>query len=88
MKMQVIFSVQSLDWLIAFTTHLFLSPLSSSRDNVVVFVFIHHTQNTDRCLIGATKSLEQLVMLRTDLLSHLTRRFDQLVLHQGWVVIV
>lgn len=71
-----------------FTTHLFLSPLSSSRHDVVVFVFIHHAQDAHRCLIGATKSLQQLVMLCTELLPHLTRGVDQLVLHQGRVVIV
>lgn len=73
---------------VVFTTHLFLGPLSSSRDNVVVFVLIHHAQHTHRCLIGATKSLQQLVMLSADLLSHLTRCFDQLVLHHGRVLIV
>lgn len=54
----------------------------------MVFVFIHHAQNAHRCLISATESLQQLVMLCAELLSHLTRSFDQLVLHQGRVVVV
>lgn len=69
-------------------THLFLSPLSSSWDHVVVFVFTHHAQNTHGGLISAAKSFQQLVMLCTDLLSHLACSFDQLVLHQSRVVIV
>lgn len=69
-------------------THLFLSPLSSSRNYIMVFVFIHHAQHAHRRLIGTTKSLQQLVMLSTDLLSHLTCGFDQFVLHQGRIVIV
>ncbi|KAF7647485.1 hypothetical protein LDENG_00171780, partial [Lucifuga dentata] len=67
---------------------LFLGPLCSSRDGVVVFVFIHHAQNAHWCLIGATKGLQQLVVLGADLLSHLTRCFDQFVLHQGGVLVV
>lgn len=70
------------------TTHLFLSPLCSSRDGIMVFVFIHHAEDTHRRLISATKCLQQLVMLRTDLLSHLARSFDQFVLHQSRILIV
>ena len=69
-------------------TYLFLSPLSSSGDNIVVFVLIHHAQNTYGGLVSATKRLQQLVVLCADLLSHLTRSSDQLVLHHGRVLIV
>lgn len=79
---------KSIDWRVVFTTHLFLSPLRSSRDDVVAFVFVHHAQNAHWRLIGATKSLQQLVMLSADLLSHLTRSFDQFVLHHGRVLVV
>lgn len=54
----------------------------------MVFVLVHHAQDTHRRLIGATKSLQQLVVLSTDLLSHLSCCFHQLVLHHGWVLIV
>ena len=70
------------------TTYLFLSPFSSSRDDVVMFVFIHHAQHTHGRVISATKSLQQFVVLCTELLPHLTCGFDQLVLHQGGIVIV
>ena len=53
-----------------------------------MFVFIHHAQHTHGCVISATISLQQLVVLCTDLLPHLTCGFDQLVLHQGGKVIV
>lgn len=68
--------------------YLFLGPLSSSRNDVVVFVLIHHTQNTHRGLISATEGLQQLVMLGADLLSHLASSFDQFVLHQGRILVV
>ena len=54
----------------------------------MVLVFVHHAQNTNRRLIGATKSLQQLVMLGADFLSHLARGYYKLVLHQGREVVV
>lgn len=74
--------------LVHWDTHLFLRSLCSSWDNVMMFVFIHHAQDTHRRLVSATKSLQQLVMLSTDLLPHLTSSFDQFVLHQGRIVIM
>lgn len=70
------------------STHLFLGPLGPSRNDVVVFVLIHHTQNAHRRLVSATKGLQQLVVLGAELLSHLACSFDQLVLHQGRILVV
>lgn len=68
--------------------YLFFRPLSSGRDNIVAFVLVHHAQDAHRRLIGAAKSLQQLVVLSADLLSHLSCCFHQLVLHQRRVLIV
>lgn len=54
----------------------------------MVFVLVHHAQDTHRRLISAAKRLQQLVVLSADLLSHLPCCFHQLVLHHGWVLIV
>ena len=51
-------------------------------------VFIRHTQQTDTLLISTTVNLQQLVMMRADLLLQVSRGFDQFVPLKGRKFIV
>jgi len=70
------------------TPDLLLGPLGPRGHRVVVLVLVHHAEHADGRAVGAAVGLQQLVVLRAQLVPHLPRGRHQLVLHQRRVLVV